>query len=509
MIFMTDRGVMQIDAYTRTLQLIVPVQRYSWFPRWIGVDNLGSRILLFNETDVAVVTRIQLACPAHQASRRGGLCFECPVDTFAYGALCLPCTVPSCSVGQRVVPCGTNEDAKCENCTGTAPYPFRYGPQCSVIPVPPCPAGYYNVSARECLQCPKLSEAGAFDGVAPSGACQCFGHPLDGTGNCVVPSPFSVGHVPIPNWARGLNCTYEDIGCDDFGCFLDTAHPRACRACPEGTVGLNGLWCEVCPMFREPNAARDYCKCKRPGLFDMYSQKCFCLPGYAPDANLGCVACPTGTYKANTTVLPDFEYHIAQFTGCEVCPPGQQANMDSTGCVSCQYGRFKDGTMLMCKKCPGQSEYAKDATSGQSCVACKEKCGAGEEWKKCPVNDTLFACEPCATGLGPNKRWVVAEDNRDCLWECSTGWFARGSFCYPCSDLICEYGFRRTECTEYEDTHCALPCVNQSKPDENSVWGPGCTWGCAEGFVDVAKVFFGWEEHYCESQEVSLWGTLW
>ena len=121
----------------------------------------------------------------------------------------------------------------------------------------------------------------------------------------------------------------------------------------------------------------------------------------------------------------------------------------------------------------------------------------------------MFACEPCDVPLFSSRSWVAGTSNRDCLWECRDGYYARNANCWPCTRPVCDLGFVFTPCGKYEDAHCRVGCVNATKPDENSVWGQGCTWKCASGYVQREKVYAGWVEYACELETLLPWSGWW
>jgi hypothetical protein len=95
------------------------------------------------------------------------------------------------------------------------------------------------------------------------------------------------------------------------------------------------------------------------------------------------------------------------------------------------------------------------------------------------------------------------------MWECKAGFYELNLNCWPCARAGCEPGFVFTPCSRYEDGHCRQPCVNATKPDENAVWGAGCTWECAPGYALREKVLPGWTEYACELDAVLPWSGWW
>jgi hypothetical protein len=509
-LFVTDSALMQIDLKTRTVQASIPAALLPLHPEWIGVANGGSAVVLANRSHVATATRAQLRCPSHYFSRRGGSCFPCRDGTWSSGGACADCTPRTCPDGQRLVPCSDDADSACEPCAAPAPapaFPFHYAPDCSVVPIAPCPPGYYNLTAGgDCRLCPSVA-SGEFTAPNASQAmvCGCFSEAgrMVG-GSCLVPSPFAagVGPLPTPRWALGLNCTFRE--CDTRGCFLSSAFPRACSECPNGTVGRNGLWCEACPGFRDPSPAKDECLCRPPASFALDEDACLCPVGHEILGPLGCSPCPPGFRQPTPLALRD-GYRV-QYAMCEECPVGHGSPAGASSCAPCAAGLYREAGMQECARCADPRAYALDPSDRASCRACRAACDPGEEWKPCPVNGTLFACEACAARIYADRRWVSGADNRGCLWECARGFFQSGDppECWPCSDaagLVCPPGKLLTACTAYADAHCDAACVNSSMPASNAEWsGAGCGWRCVRGSTLHTRAFLGWTEYACVSE---------
>ena len=162
--------------------------------------------------------------------------------------------------------------------------------------------------------------------------------------------------------------------------------------------------------------------------------------------------------------------------------------------------------MTACGRCQNAMSFAADPASSSSCTACQAQCGTGQRWDPCPVNASLFACRPCP--LLPMFRSYLA-GGRSCEWACSASFYERNGDCFACTDVGCPNGFSKTACSRYEDTHCRVPCKNDTKPDDNSEWGPGCSWVCKPGYALVKKTFWavgqGWVEFFCEVREELPW----
>jgi hypothetical protein len=532
-IFVTDLGVMQIDALTRSLSLILaagdfPIREAD--PMWIGADSVGRSIFMSNSTHIADVRRKQVQCPPRHESKRGGYCSLCNEESYvsAITGRCTPCSRPTCTAGvQRLVQCADAEDAKCEACAVPVPAPafsqYTFDASCSPMPKPPCPVGYYTAaSGVYCTACPPPWSATAYDTLPEAGKCECFQQAAGGArmsgGVCVVDSPFGAEAGPylLPGWAHGLNCTYEDDGCRQRGCYLSRVLPRNCTECPAGLYGPGGMWCERCPGFRDPSPARDSCLCRAPSaVAEDGSGACVCPAGHAEGGAAGCTPCQPGTFKPDATAMAD--NYLAQTVACQACPAGTGSEIGATSCAACPSGSYRNALMSRCARCVADSPvapyYPRDPKTGTSCTACRAACSTGERWQACPANGTvaagMFACEQCDVPLFSSRTWVAGASNRDCLWECKGGYYARNANCWPCTRPTCDLGYVFTPCGKYEDAHCQVQCVNATKPDENSAWGPGCTWRCVPGYVQREKVYAGWVEYACELETLLPWSGWW
>jgi hypothetical protein len=509
LLFLTDRGLMQLDVRTRTVQVALPADAMPLEPQWVGAAESGAALVLANRTHTAWVRRLQAACPEHSTSTRGADCAECPRARYARPGGCAECTAPACDANQTLVPCSGSRDAYCRQCSGRAPYPFVYGGNCSLVPVAPCPAGFYG--ATTCAACPTWYGPAAYASVPQDGVCACFptGVLINGT-LCVVASPFALGlgsaqALADAPWVRELACTF--LECPLHGCYLQQAFPRVCAACPEGLFGRNGLWCERCGGLRAPTLARDACVCLPPTEMGP-DGACVCPPGFAAGGEDGCVACAGGTYQSEP--VPLWEDHLGQpVVLCQACPAGTVSSEDRGRCVPCPTGTYREGLAPACLPCASAKAYARDPTRGDSCVECSAACGYGERWRPCPVDPALFVCEACGPLLSEAHRLVTGRDNRDCWTECGAGFYQTGGACVACRTGVCPHGFIFTPCTRYADYNCGRPCVNASKPPLNSVWAEGCSWACAPGYAVRSRQILSWTEYACESQASVPWLGWW
>jgi hypothetical protein len=495
-LFVTDNGLIQLDARLRKFTVIMSVQDMRQAigePLWIRVESFGERLILENVTHTAIVTRSQMRCPGRQMSRRGGSCILCATGTFSMGAMCVPCSNIECLPGQRLVACNDTADARCEVCPNpSVSFSFRYGQNCQVIPRYPCPSGYYGLD--DCLPC----SIQMFRQWPAYAYCQCLGYSLGVNATCRISNPLPAR----PEWLNQLKCDYDlDVNCTFQACYLASVEPRACLPCTPGTFSADGLQCAQCPGFRMPSPARDACVCRSPSILSADGAHCVCPAGHLAGGVDGCKPCLPGTIKAMPTILSE-DYQISNPGGqCSFCPPGNEPLPGNTACAPCPTGLYREFDMPSCQRCLVGISYATDPTRASSCVPCKSECHAGSRWAPCPVNSSHYSCEQCPS-LQRYQYYVPG--SRNCEWTCQVGFYAFNNQCYACTFLRCPPGFRFTPCSDYEDSHCRLPCIDSSKPEENSVWKHDCTWGCEEGYTQLLKKYPGWTEFACVKEDYSV-----
>jgi hypothetical protein len=494
-VFVTDNGLVQLDARMRRFTLVMTTDELASAvgePAWILAEQEGERLLLHNATHTATVIRDQTDCPGRSRARRGATCKLCPSRTFTDGVTCTACSSPQCPPNHTRVPCSDRSDAHCIECSGVqVGYPFRYGPECEVVPTFPCPPGYFGLD--DCLACESVQIR-----MLPShGLCQCLGFPLGANGTCAIGAP----EPPYPAWSEALRCTYLDTNCSETGCRLASVSPRTCLPCTAGAYTADGLRCDSCAGFRRPSPARDACTCRPPSQVSAEGDACVCPVGHVAGGEEGCAPCFPGTVKEAPTELPD---DYGSFTGgrCWFCLPGYEPDAMASGCVPCGVGEYREGAMPRCERCADPRSYASDAASSASCTACAAECAAGQAWEVCPVNSSLFSCRSCEEVS--RYRQFVGE-GEGCEWKCRAGFYEYNGDCYPCTKRKCEDGFVQTVCSRYEDAHCRVPCKDATKPEENSKWGPDCTWRCEERYQLKTKVFAGWVEHICVLPDDLTW----
>jgi len=72
-----------------------------------------------------------------------------------------------------------------------------------------------------------------------------------------------------------------------------------------------------------------------------------------------------------------------------------------------------------------------------------------------------------------------------CAFKCKEGYFhGPNKQCIQCSNITeCEdLSYSLSPCTSQSDSHCEIPCKNDTKAAFNSKWLPGCQWGCQDGY---------------------------
>lgn len=493
-LFVTDNGLVQLDSGLRKYTAVLTADRLREVldnVLWMFADQSGERLTLHNATHTAQITRQQLACPDGYRARRGGACSACSQGTFSNGLECVACSNPTCPVGYGVVSCNQTSDAYCKPCTGAASFSFRWGSRCEVIPTFPCPPGYFGLT--DCYPCSSLPDSQLGEAL-----CQCKGYALVDNKTCLIPFP----RQPYPTWLAEVSCTYKDVNCSVYGCYLANVIPRQCLPCPLGTYTSDGLTCQACPGFRQPTPARDSCVCRPPSVVSSDGSSCTCPAGHAAGGPDGCIPCFPGTVKERPTVLPD-NYAVLSTGQCHYCLPGYEpSGSDSVSCSVCAAGRYREGAMPACELCPDLPSFARDPSRSASCVACRPSCGAGEYWAPCPINSSYYACQPCASR---SRFRVFVGSGNGCQWGCVSGFYEYNGDCFPCTSLDCPVGFQHTPCSAYEDSHCRVACYDPEKPKEHSVWGAGCTWKCEDNYVLKTKVYPGWTEQVCETPEELPW----
>ena len=512
-LFVTDDGLVQLDWGLRQLQLLAGAAYLPPNAIAVGMANWKDGVVMassaraydysvnvYNGTHYVMLTATQLPCPAGSVSFAGGDCVPCPPRTFALGNACVVCGgVSSCAAGTVLVACNATADARCQPCPAqfSAGVAFRWIQGCVAQLAAPCPLGYYAVTGGLCSACPQWSNTSRANATSILNCTCANGGVLDAAGGaCNVSSPWptGVGVEAVPDWLGEVGCGVDE--CPLRGCYLAWVSPRICRDCPAGTVGGAGLWCSPCGVGRIPNPSLDLCVCAPPGLVGWDSVGCVCPAGHVGSTQ-GCVRCP------ENTVSPGGGAAVVDSGGsslCVECPLGNYSVAGASSCVACAPGTYRQWGMALCSRCPDPRAYATDPTSVASCVPCVSRggCGLGMREAGCPVDDSLATCVACGALL-PGEHWVDAAYNTNCLVACDDGWWSGDGWCVPCTEgLQCKPGWGLSACAAFSDAACDVECFNATMPMDNSEWGQGCAWRCADGYSVAQKQLADWVEYACE-----------
>jgi hypothetical protein len=254
--------------------------------------------------------------------------------------------------------------------------------------------------------------------------------------------------------------------------FFAANRSKECVPCPPGLAGLNGVFCESCQPLEEPfYQDRSSCVCKEPAIMNAS----------------GVCVCPDGFRQAGPRCEPCGEANTYGLGGtCRSCPAGTYSgSYAATACTSCDYGKYRlSGQGGPCAACPLEGWFAPDAALAV-CVQCNFTC-AQEGWQRdseCPGDTTgrYSVCKECAGGLPDNATW---SNTTECVYDCLPGFYRIAFGCAPCTQRVCEAGFRFAQCTETSDSHCDNACEDTRKPAFHSHWevGENCPWDCDDGY---------------------------
>jgi len=359
------------------------------------------------------------------------------------------------------------------------------------VACPPCPDGTYLSSG--CLNgAPPVCTNCSVCGDATILHCTPLSDTVCGeTVHCRKPTPFEpyAWLQPAHYCAQGQYL----LGLDP------STGARACARCPADTYGPNGLWCAPCPGYKTPYFDATQCVC-HAGTTQNAQDDCECAGG-REFLDAGCAPCAAGTYNNWTLAVGDAWW--LQYKECEPCPAGTDSPAGATACAACASGTYREANgSAACQACEAEGDYAADPTAGLSCTPCNASCAPGFAPQPCPAysGGDLFLCAPCPDppanasstarpGAGPGTA---------CGWACDAGFYqANGSACVPCTAGDCPAGFNRSACTQEADSNCDTPCVDRDKPPRNSIWLPGCAWGCQEGYEATQADYLLWVQYSC------------
>lgn len=414
----------------------------------VGLDSLTSCLL----------------CPAGTYSTTlfatsDGVCLRCSAGSYSTKA---DNTCVSCQPGKYAQSEGRT---RCENCTKkppptTASENWYTNQACSI---------FQDGTWKQCTKCA---------GSTPVTARNC----TDTMDTECSAASLCTREVPTkqPEYTEWMSAEYK---CKP-GQYLrgfKTETDKDCRQCPPGMIGRNGVYCEWCEGPLEEPYWLDgaSCVCKPPAVLNA-SEVCVCPDGYGL-AGQACVPCERNTYGSGGQCWP--------------CGAGNTTDgmMGMTRCTACEYGKYRLSGQEECQGCSKPGWYAPDPSVGV-CLQCNTSCTGMPGWRtkgSCPSGDTTGIyrlCEPCpGDGLPPNAVWLPPESDlffQECAFKCKDSYFHKEMQCVPCSNATsCEdLSYKLTPCSPLADSHCEIPCKNDTKAPFNSKWLPGCQWGCEDGY---------------------------
>jgi len=427
------------------------------------------------------------------------VCGVCGAGTYAVGAVsaCTVCSAGTYQVGSRGTGC--QACAGCSDgqwaigmCTPTSP--TQCAP-CSVCKegdylVGSCNAGDYMGYASQdvvCQKCPTCRNgtylsAGCVNNAAP--VCSICSNC---TGDTVLACTSMSDTVcsDVVSCRRNVNYTVYEWITEAERCKLGqylvgiVGGNPVCKQCPVGLYGPNGLWCEACYGYKHAYLDATACVCEQ-GTQISYNGNCVCGVG-REFMESGCVLCGINTYSNYSLELGDSWF--SQYKPCDICDAGKYSMNGMTACLDCAFGMYREVDMDACEVCEA-GYFAMDPAVG-NCTECNSTCEVGFNPVSCPTDVDLFICEPCDNPplnavLTPAVNFT---SNTACDWECLDGYFRfNETYCQACSSLICEPGYKFTNCSRISDSNCDLECVDKNKPLFNSKWTVGCEWGCVDGY---------------------------
>jgi len=428
----------------------------------------------------------EYACASGQYWFNGSGCQRCDLNV-------------ACDNGWRLSACSQTSDSVCTECDQTlAMGSFEWTMGCEFS----CNQGFFLQNGK-CLRCSTLAcRAGTFP-------VNCTNVSDAACASCVPPSGNYL-------WTNG--CEFK---CSD-GFFM---RDGACVACTQFIVCVPGFKPSACSRFKDV-----VCEpCEAPSNVSyVWTLGCqyACAGGYFLNGNQckKCSAgpCAAGTFPVDCTANADL--------ACVDCAPPSGSFLWTAGCsFECGGGYFKDG-LAACSPCssdlscrPGNYPKPCSHSSDAQCVGCTNAPAAGYAWTsgcdfRCLVGyyrDPLSSCTRCSArscGVGtfqvactatsdarcaqcmssmPGDRFVWTDPA--CSFRCVSGYYlANLTFCEACSDPVCGAGLYKVGCTVSADSSCAL-C---SGGGVGVVWGVGCEFSCASGYVLTSG--------RCEQQEAPM-----
>lgn len=534
LLFLTNKGIYQLDVKTHTKNIILSM---DVIPSNITqIWSNGTHVQVHNLTDVWHFSLLTTSCPVGYASSESQGCVPCAEGYYnsENKSVCLPCTSSNtlvCGIGFELQMCSSDKNTQCKVCPSLPTSPIPGYSQAYVLPgscteqaiafIPPCPSGYYAdtdvLSGNFCKLCPVWSSSSA--GASGISACVCAngGFLNPAVGLCDgISSPFtqvvaSGQTTTTPSWFSVdlYKCSLDEClqSGGKGGCFLSSIVPRVCSPCPSGTVSLNQVWCETCPIGQQANVFQDVCVCTPPSF--QIDATCSCPAGFFFDIiQKTCQVCVGNTIQPFHNVID-----TQNLIQCSLCADGQVASVDHIQCIDCPLGSYRiGGSSTQCTACLNDTlthvpQYAPNRNQAR-CIPCQTSCQPNEKWNVCPwygvahpfstfhVNDVLFfECVPCPVLSTSHAHYINDRADKFCSWECDAGYYydvfaENANMCKPCHITQCDPGHVLQACSKYSDGSCEQLCVNETMPRANAHYAHGCMWECNNGFVLQTRTFF-------------------
>jgi len=276
----------------------------------------------------------------------------------------------------------------------------------------------------------------------------------------------------------------------------------ACIACPTSTykTQAGSALCQSCPdnsisPIASTNASACQCKSGWERSTDTQNLRCIqseCLPGFSPDLNGACIACPTSTYKTQ-----------AGSALCQSCPDNSISPIASTNALACQCqsgwemstGTQNPQCMAVSTTLPTVCSLGHTLESGK-CVACAigtyKNTESTDLCTLCPDN-TITLMSGSTTPANCICRQGYSVDSQMVCESCLAGKFKSllgDSLC-----LNCAAGKFSNLIAQFSDTTCQLcaafsssmagseKCTCMAGAEKKSA-GAECTQ-CAQGFYKI------------------------
>jgi len=369
--------------------------------------------------------------------------------------------------------------ASANNCTCKTNHTRNSPGSACFDPNSPCPAGLYQVGAKEtedfsCMSCPagtqsnvtgaqsnqtcQLCSAGFFSGSGASACIGCpegtFGPHIGATGceNCLSGQYADrTGMYVCSNCSAG---SYNDmIGasscmrCDagTFSTTIGATTSDVCIQCPAGTSSSSRgrgspTDCQLCSSGKYSTAGAALCSaCPPHGITLLGSTSrfdCVCSPGYTGPDGGPCLECLPGTFKKVNGTSGCLSCQEGKYgnrptaaSHCNDCPFGSDSPPESDEVIDCTCNRGYSGPDgATCTACP--TGNFKPEPGPSNCTSC------GRGWFSpliAAVNSSF--CAPCVPGKYSTS--LEAANAEDCI-DCQAGKYAENNGTSVCDQ--CEGG---------------------------------------------------------------------